>query len=121
MKPESAVRALNRRIKEIGDYFGRISIEYAEVRSALYDVFGASSDYILIPGSAKEHKFITVSRSKKYLGTDFYKEKVIEAWEEVRMLGTVKQLAEPYLEAGENYKDSDIQERIRVDSKTEYL
>lgn len=119
MKPESAVRALNRRIKEIGEYFGKSSIEYAEVRSTLYDVFGYATEHVLLPGK-KGKPFVSVSRSKSLLSNDFYKEKIVEAWEEVRLLGTVKQLAEPYLEAGENYRDIDIRERIRVESKTEY-
>lgn len=119
MKPESAVRALNRRIKEIGEYFGKSSIEYAEVRSTLYDVFGYATEHVLLPGK-KGKQFVSVSRSKRILSNDFFKEKIVEAWEEVRLLGTVKQLAEPYLEAGENYRDIDIRERIRVESKTEY-
>ena len=119
MKPESAVRALNRRIKEIGEYFGKSSIEYAEVRSTLYDVFGYATEHVLLPGK-KGKPFVSVSRSKSLLSNDFYKEKIVEAWEEVRLLGTVKQLAEPYLEAGESYRDTDIQESIRVKSKTEY-
>ena len=117
MKPESAVRALNRRIKEIGEYFGKQSIEYGAVRSALYDVFGESSEYILTRDK-KKSKFMSIS--KKLLYVEIIQEKVIEAWEEVKLIGTVKQLTERFIEPGVNYKNKDVVEYIRMQTRTEY-
>ena len=48
-------------------------------------------------------------------------EKIIRAWEDIQKLGTVKEQAQRYFDEPIDYRDKDIQEEIREESRTGYL
>ena len=128
MKVESVVRMLNRRLREVYDYFGYKSPELNDLKSILYANFGGESKYII----KQRNKPVRLSRSKEALAYYESKEGVMEdlpfILEAIRKLGTVKEMAEKYVDPSEykgyrftNRDAKELHDTIKKRAEAEYL
>ena len=128
MKLESVVRMLNRRLREVYDYFGYKSPELNDLKSILYANFGGDSKYII----KQRNKPVRLSRSKEALAYYESNEGLMEdlpfILEAIRKLGTVKEMAEKYVDPSEykgyrftNRDAKELRETIRKRAEAEYL
>lgn len=93
MTPLSVVKSINKRAKEIRDYFGEYSIEYMKIKSMIYSYVG-QTDFLL---REEEDKAIGLSRSKRAQQAYPYIASTLdELWEDMKKYGTVKKLREEY-------------------------
>lgn len=127
---ESTIRMLNRRLNEVYNFFGYKSPEYMKLQSILYQNFG--SEHIVRGGGKRAAR---ISRSK--VAMDVFKnspdlmQDINWIHEAVKKMGTVKEMAERYVEPSE-YKGSlftnreaerlksTIQERARAEYASAY-
>jgi hypothetical protein len=112
---ESTIRMLNRRLNEVYNFFGHKSPEYMKLQSILYQNFG---DRYVVRGGGK--KAARISRSKEalnYFRSDSnLKEDIEWIYDAIKKMGTVKEMAERYVEPSE-YNGSFFTKRIAESMK----
>jgi hypothetical protein len=125
---DSVVRMLNRRLREVFDYFGYKSPEYQALQSILYTNFNESG-FIVRGGGTKAAR---LSRSK--VAMEAYKadknimEDVDLIYNAIKRQGTVKEMAERYVRDSDNFNGlftnkvaMKMQETIKERAYTSYL
>lgn len=125
---DSVVRMLNRRLREVFDYFGYKSPEYQTLQSILYTNFNESG-FIVRGGGAKAAR---LSRSKAAM--DAYKadknimEDVDLIYNAIKRQGTIKEMAERYVRDTDGFNGlftskvaKKMQDTIKERAYTEYL
>lgn len=124
---ESLIKMINQRARSIYDYFTPNSTEYMKVKSIIFSYLG-NEDFLI---REMEGKAVSVSRSKKAMQAFYSMEDVLpDIWEKLQKLGTVKKLASNYemydeqteklVNIGSNFKEADIMEAIREETKRAY-
>lgn len=98
---ESTIRMLNRKLREVFDFFGYKSPEYQTLQSILYQNF-SDSGFIVRGGGVKPAR---LSRSKQamlaYSKDEYLMEDIDLIYEAVKNQGSIKDMAERYV----NYED----------------
>ena len=126
---ESTVRMLNRRLREVYEFFGYKSPEYQDLQSIVYKNF--QNEFIVRGGGKKAAR---LSRSKAamqaYNDNEYLQQDLEWINETVRRMGSVKDMAERYVEPNEysglftNSKakalKSTIQERANAEYASKY-
>lgn len=94
---ESAIKAINKRLTDIYNFFGAKSIEYHEARTTLFSSLGSDVDILL--RTHEKGKPIQLSRSKNAMrGWKRYEFDLKFALVEMRKSGTVRQMAQSILD-----------------------
>ncbi len=124
---ESVVRMLNRRLREVYDYFGFKSPEYQTLQSILYKNF-SDSGFIVRGGGVKAAR---LSRSKQameaYKSDENLMEDVDLIYNAIKRQGTVKEMAERYVDYNEysglftNSTAKKMRETIRERAYNSYI
>ena len=125
---DSLVRMLNRRLREVYDYFGFKSPEYQTLQSILYTNFNESG-FIVRGGGVKAAR---LSRSKTameaYRSDKNLMEDVDLIYNAIKRQGTVKEMAERYVRDSDNFNGlftnktaTEMHETIKERAYTAYL
>ena len=100
---DSVVRMLNRRLREVFDYFGYKSPEYQTLQSILYTNFNESG-FIVRGGGNKAAR---LSRSKAameaYKSDKFLMEDVDLIYNAIERQGSIKEMAERYVKDTDSF------------------
>lgn len=124
---DSLVRMLNRRLREVYDYFGYKSPEYQTLQKILYQNF-SESGFIVRGGGVKPAR---LSRAKQAMDTYRATKEIMEdvdlIYDAIKRQGTVKEMAERYVDYREynglftNKVAKDMQDTIRERAYNSYL
>ena len=111
MKIESALRQINKRIAEYKDYFGDYSYEYGYAKNLIVTALKNYTDPEAMAKYTK--KGIQLSRTKSALSelysNESLSESIIDVWNKLKELGTVKSISEQYLDIVKS-SDPDMQQ-----------
>lgn len=121
-KVDSILRAINRRMKEVGEFFPKQSEEYQQIQAALGAIPGISTLKIFPKGKPAQ-----LSRSKKIVQrieeSPMLYAQLNQALDVILSYGTVKQMAKRYLDSGlvQGFSSiSDARDSIRESAKELY-
>lgn len=94
---ESMIKFINKRLGSISEYFGVKSYEYHRFKTLIYQELGNIADPLL----KENHGKITISRAKRALeafkGQEYLSDTLQEVYSEIKGMGTVRQLANEYM------------------------
>ena len=121
-KVDSILRAINRRMKEVGDFFPKQSEEYQQIQAVLGAIPGISTLKIFPKGKPAQ-----LSRSKKVVQrieeSPMLYAQLNQALDVILSFGTVKQMAQRYMDSGlvQGFSSiADARDSIRQSAKEIY-
>lgn len=121
-KADSILRAINRRMKEVGEFFPKQSEEYQQIQAVLGTIPGITALKIFPKGKPAQ-----LSRSKKIVQrieeSPMLYAQLNQALDVILSYGTVKQMAKRYLDSGlvQGFSSiSDARDSIRESAKELY-
>lgn len=121
---ESLVRSINRRLSEIEKYFGSESFEFHRAKNVVWQELGGGLESLLKYDKGR----VSISRSKRVISEiesqgDLY-EIVQEVWNTIRGQGTVREMANQYMNYDyftlKELQNADIKETIAEMSRNRY-